>query len=219
MTDQDSRESPPPPAEPTVASSPAEPPPATAHAPTAPPAIERVGDPGWGPAQVFQSLPLDDLVGPRRVPRPLLGVSLWCFGALFWSYLVVGEIVVWTAVPEILGVLAVLGAFAVAWSHGTSQMPRAAVVRRLVPGLIAFFSWLVALVVSTAVFSTGGRSKAEMAALLLWSFAASSYALGRHLTGLKRVPLSKPARAGRIACWVIAALATLMAGVNIISYA
>ena len=193
MTDQDSREPLPPLAGPTAPASPAEP--------------------------AFQGLLLDDLVGPQRVQRPLVGVSLWCFGALFWSYLVVGEIVVWTSVPEVLGVLAVVGAFGLAWYRGTSQMPRAPHFRILLPGIIAFFSWLVMLAMSTAVFSTGGRSKAEMAALLLWSFAASSYALGRHLTGLKRVPLSKPARAGRIACWVIAALATLIAGVNIISYA
>ncbi|MEI9947759.1 MAG: hypothetical protein WDO74_01980 [Pseudomonadota bacterium] len=192
MTDQDSREPVPPPAEPIAPPQPIEPP--------------------------FQGFPPHAFVAPRRVPRPLLGVSLWCFGALFWSYLVVGEIVLWTAVPEALGVLAVLGAFAVAWYRGTSQMPRAPHWQRPLPGVIAFFSWLLALLVSTAVFNTGGRNKAELAALLLWSFAASAYALGRHLTALKRVPLSTPARAGRIACWLIAAVATLMAGVNIISY-
>ena len=69
------------------------------------------------------------------------------------------------------------------------------------------------------MFSTGGRSKAELAALLLWSFAAASYALGRRLTALDRVALSPPARAGRIAFWLIAGIATLLAGVNIISYA
>jgi len=193
MTDQDSREPLPPLAGPTAPASPAEP--------------------------AFQGLLLDDLVGPQRVQRPLVGVSLWCFGALFWSYLVVGEIVVWTSVPEVLGVLAVVGAFGLAWYRGTSQMPRAPHFRILLPGIIAFFSWLVMLAMSTAVFSTGGRRNAELAALLLWCFAASVYALGRHLTALKRVPLSTPARAGRIACWVIAALATLMAGVNIISCA
>jgi len=192
MTDQEGREPLPPPAEPT-APAPAEPP--------------------------FQGLTLDDLVGPWRVQRPLVGVSLWCFGALFWSYLVVGEIVVWTAVPEVLGVLAVMGAFGVAWYRGTSQMPRAPHFRILLPGIVAFFSWLIALVVSAAVFNTGGRKNAELAALLLWSFAATAYALGRRLTALKPVPLSTPARASRIACWVIATLATVMAGINIISFA
>jgi len=167
----------------------------------------------------FQGSPPDPWVRPRRAPRPLLGISLWCFGALFWSYLVVGEIVIWTAVPEALGVLAVMGAFAVAWHHGTSQMPRAPHWRILLPGIVAFGSWLVALLMCSAVFSTGGRKNAELAALLLWSFSASAYALGRRLTGLNRVSLSARARAGRIALWVIAGLATLMAGVNIISYA
>jgi hypothetical protein len=194
MTDQDSR----PPLPPPLPAEPIAPPP-----PIEPP---------------FQGFPLDPWVRPRRVQRPLLGVSLWCFGALFWSYLVVGEIVVWTAVPEALGVLAVLGAFGVAWYHGTSQMPHAPLWRILLPGIIAFVLWLVTLVMSTAVFNTGGRKNAELAALLLWSFAASAYALGRHLTALNGVSLSTPARAGRIACWLIAALATLMAGINIISY-
>ena len=192
MTDQDSREPLPPPAEPA--------PPATAEPP-------------------LQALPLDPWVRPRRIQRPLLGISLWCFGALLWSYLVAGEMVVWTAVPEALGVLAVLGAFAVAWYHGTSQMPRAAHWRILLPGLIGFFSWLITLLICSAVFETGGRRNAELAALLLWSFSATAYTLGRHLTALNYVSLSKPARAGRIACWVITALATLMTGVNIISYA
>ena len=42
---------------------------------------------------------------------------------------------------------------------------------------------------------------------------------GRRLTALNPVPLSPRARAGRIAFWVIAGIATLLAGVNIISYA
>jgi hypothetical protein len=195
MTDQDSPEPLPPPTE-----------------PTAPPS------PGVAPAQSFQGLPLDTF-RLRRVPRPLVGVSLWCFGALFWSYLVVGEIVVWTAVPEVLGVLAVMGAFGLAWYRGTSQMPRLPQWRWLLPGIIGICLWLVTLLMSTAMFSTGGRSKAELAALLLWSFAAASYALGRRLTALDRVALSPPARAGRIAFWLIAGIATLLAGVNIISYA
>ena len=197
MTDPDSRSPLPPPL----------PPPAE---PVAPPT--RLAPP-------FQGFPLDPWVRPPRVQRPLVGVSLWCFGALFWAYLVVGEIVVWTAVPEALGVLAVMGAFGVAWYHGTSQMPRAPQFRILLPGIIAFFSWLVALVMSTAVFSTGGRQQAELAALLLWSFAAATYTLGRHLMGQVSVPLSSNARTGRIALWLIAGIATLLAGVNIISYA
>jgi hypothetical protein len=192
MTDQDGREPLPPAAEPFAPPPPIEPP--------------------------FQRLPPDPWVRPQRVQRPLLGVSLWCFGALFWSYLVVGEIVVWTAVPEALGALAVLGAFGVAWYHGTSQMPRAPHWRILLPGIIAFFSWLITLLVSTAVFSTGGRKNAELVALLLWSFSATAYALGRRLTALNQVSLSTRARAGRIALWVLAGVSTLMAGVNIVSY-
>ena len=166
-----------------------------------------------------QALPFDGWVRPRRVQRPLVGATLCCFGALFWSYLVVGEIVVWTAVPEALGVLAVLGTFGLAWYRATCQMPHAPRWRRFLPGIIAFFSWLVALVMSTAVFSTGGRQQAELAALLLWSFAAATYTLGRHLMGQVSVPLSSNARTGRIALWLIAGIATLLAGVNIISYA
>ena len=193
LTDLDSHEPPPPPAEPTAPPLPVQP--------------------------TFQGFPLDPWVRPRRVQRPLLGASLWCFGALFWAYLVAGEIVVWTAVPEALGVLAVMGAFGLAWYRGTSQLPRLPQWRWLLPGIIGFCLWLLMLLMSTAIFSTGGRSSAEMAALLLWSFAASVYALGRRLTALNPVPLSPRARAGRIAFWVIAGLATLLAGVNIISYA
>ncbi|HKO52106.1 MAG TPA: hypothetical protein VJV79_30560 [Polyangiaceae bacterium] len=184
---------------------------------TLPPSLEPIAPPP--PAPLLQGFPLDPWARPRRVPRPLVGVSLWCFGALFWSYLVVGEIVVWTAVPEALGVLAVLGAFGVAWYRGTSQMPAAPRWRVLLPGVIAFCSWLVALLMSAAVFSTGGRKNAELAALLLWAFAAGAYALGRRLTALNRVSSSPLERVSRIALWVIAGLATLMAGVNIISYA
>ena len=187
--------------------------PAPAPAPTQPPA------PPWPPERPFQDLPLYALAGPRRVQRPLLGVSLWCFGALFWAYLVVGELVVWTAFPEALGVLAVLGAFGIAWHQGTSQMPPAPRWRILLPGIVAFCLWLITLVVSTALFSTGGRKNAELAALLLWSFAAAAYTLGRRLTALNHVSLSPPARARRVVFWLIAGLATLLAGVNIISYA
>lgn len=171
------------------------------------------------PAPLPQGLPLDPWVQPQRVQRPIVGASLWCFGALFWSYLVVGEIVVWTAVPEVLGVLAVLGAFAVAWNRAVSQMPQAPRWRWLLPGISAFFVWLVALAMSSAVFSTSGRKQAELAALLLWSFAATCYALGRHLTAQHRVALSRNARAGRIALWLIAGISTLLAGINILSLA
>jgi len=148
-----------------------------------------------------------------------VGASLWCFGALFWSYLVVGEIVVWTAVPEALGVLAVMGAFGIAWYRGTSQMPPAPRFRILLPGIIAFISWLVVVLLSSTLFSTGGRKNAELVALLLWSFAACAYALGRHLSALKRVSSSPFERASGIAFWLIAGIATLLAGVNIISFA
>jgi hypothetical protein len=185
--------------------------------PLPPPAEPMAPPPPVEPA--FQSLPLDPWVRPRRVQRPLVGVSLWCFGALLWSYLVAGEIVVWTAVPEALGVLAVLGAFAIAWFHGTSQMPRTPQMRSLLPGIIAFLAWIITLVLSTAVFNTGGRKNAEMAALLLWCFAVGVYALGRHLTALNPLSLSPRARTAGIVLWLIVALATLMAGVNIISYA
>ncbi len=171
------------------------------------------------PVPLPQGLPFDPWVRPPRVQRPLLGASLWCFGALFWAYLVVGEIVVWTAVPEVLGVLAVLATFGLAWRCSTSQIPDAPRWRWLLPGIVAFFSWLIALGMSTAVFSTGGRKQAEMAALLLWSCAAASYALGRRLTAQYDLPLTQNARAGRIALWVIAGFATLMAGINIISNA
>ena len=171
------------------------------------------------PAPMPQALPFDGWVRPRRVQRPLVGATLCCFGALFWSYLVVGEIVVWTAVPEALGILAVLGAFGLAWYRATSQMPEAPRWRWLMPGIVAFVAWLFTLLVSTAVFDTAGRKQAELAALLLWSFAATSYALGRHLMAEERVPLTPNARTGRIVLWVIAGIATLMAGVNIIGNA
>ncbi|HEX2670686.1 MAG TPA: hypothetical protein VHM25_07440 [Polyangiaceae bacterium] len=175
--------------------------------------------PWTDPAHPPRSLPDDPWVRPQRVQRPLLGASLWCFGALFWAYLVVGEIMVWTALPEIMGVLAVLGAYGLAWYHATSQLPQAPRWRWLLPGIIAFFVWLIVLLVSTAVFSTGGRKEAELAALLLWSCAGASYALGRHLTAQQRVPLTPNARAGRVALWLIAGIATLLAGVNIIGNA
>jgi len=185
------------------------------YEPLAPPAEPTAAPPAPAP----QALLVDGWVRPQRVQRPLVGATLWCFGALFWSYLVVGEIVVWTAVPEALGVIAVLSAFGLAWYRATSQMAQAPRWRWLVPGIIAFFAWLLMLAMSTAVFETGARKQAELAALLLWSFAATSYVLGRHLTAQQRVPLSPNARAGRIALWLATGIATLMAGVNIISNA
>jgi len=183
------------------------------------PSSDELTAPQREPPPLPPGLPLDPWVRPQRVQRPLVGASLWCFGALFWSYLVVGEIVVWTAVPEAFGILAVLGAFGLAWYRATSQMPQAPRWRWLMPGIVAFFGWLLTLLISTAVFDTGGRKQAELAALLLWSFAATSYALGRHLTAQFQVSSSAQARAGRIALWVIAGIATLMAGVNIIGNA
>jgi hypothetical protein len=191
MTDQESREPLPAPAEPPIP-------------------VE--------PAPLPRGIQLDPWVRPQRVPRPIVGASLWSFGALFWSYLVVGELVLWTAAPEALGVIAVLGTFGLAWYRATSQLPPAPRWRWLLPGIIAFVSWLLMLLISIALFSTGARKQAELAALLLWSFAASSYALGRHLTAQYHVSSSTPARTGRIALWLITGIATLMAGVNIISY-
>jgi hypothetical protein len=184
-----------------------------------PPSAVEPTAPRAEPAQLPQSLPLDPWVQPQRVQRPLLGASLWCFGALFWAYLVVGEIMVWTAVPEAFGILAVLVTFGLAWYRATSQLPHAPRWRWLLPGIVAFFAWLITLILSSAVFSTGGRKQAELAALLLWSFAGTAYALGRHLTAQQRVPSSPNARARSIVLWLIAGIATLMAGVNIISYA
>jgi hypothetical protein len=127
--------------------------------------------------------------------------------------------VVWTPVPELFGLLAVIAAFGLACYRGTSQMQGASGFRKALPGIIAFFSWLFSMLVFTAMFGTHSRSKAEMTSLLLWFLAAIAYAWGRHLVALDKVPLTGGARAGRIALWVFAAIATLMAGANIISYA
>src|SRR5262245_50793704 len=98
-----------------------QPPAAEASAPQVQPTAPLLAE----PAPLLATVPLDGWVKPQRVQRPLLGATLWCFGALFWSYLVVGEIVVWTAAPEALGVIAVLGAFGFAWYRATSQVPQA----------------------------------------------------------------------------------------------
>lgn len=183
-----------------------------------PPPLEPAAQPP-APAALPQGMPFDGWVKPLRPQHPRVGATLWCFGALFWAYLVAGEIVVWTAVPEAFGVLAVLIAFGLAWHRATSQIPQAPRWGWLLPGIIAFFSWLLVLLMSSVIFSTGGRKEAELAALFLWSVAAGSYAVGRHLTAQRHVALTSNARAGRIALWVIAGIATLIAGVNVVNYA
>ncbi len=182
---------------------------------------EPLPPPPTGPYPLPPAAAMPDLSWgkPQRPPRPLLGTTLWSYGALLWAYLVAGEIVVWTAVPELLGVVAVLAAFSLACHRGTSQMPNASRLSRALPGVIAFFGWCFSMLAFTAVFATGRRSQAELTSLLLWFLAAISYSLGRHLVALNKVPSTDLARRGRVVLWLVTGIATLMAGANIIGHA
>jgi hypothetical protein len=186
----------PPPVFPAPAAPPLGVPPSTNDAP--PPPVAPVGD-----------LP------PQRKPK-VLAPALTIFGATFWAYIVLGEFVVTFDFPERLAGLLLLIVFGLHCVTTTSRATYPDMLKRSVPGILAFVLWLSALGASFAVLGTSGRSRVAAVTLLLWFVAVAVYSIGRVLGDRRPETLPKPTwRSGsrwlRVASWVLSCGATAVA--------
>lgn len=166
-----------------------------------------------GPTPPLSMAP--NLDPPFRVRNPsrIVGPALWIHGALLWSYVVLGELVVSRKFPEPLAWLIVLGVFVRTWFVAVRHLPRdsANLWRRIVSGVLALAIYFFAMAFTTAILGGGGRSGVEALTILLWFFALGSYALGRRMTRAPRPRPSEFSRPLALGLWTVSGASTLVA--------
>jgi len=156
-----------------------------------------------------------------RVPRgrPVLGGSLWVFGAVLWAYVVMGEWVLRFDLPEAWGALVVLASYGLAWFSCVEHLRAPADRwRKLTPGALGLVLFVILILLVTSLFGTTRQSVVGGVTLLLWFFAAAFYMLGRRLTGRPRVIQPRRRTAATVALWLVSGLGTIASLGSIMSH-
>ena len=157
-------------------------------------------------------VPLDAEWGDiSRKRRPLLGPSIWIFGATLWAYAVMGEWVINFDLSERLAFLSVIAVFAISWYSSTGYVPGGKLREKILPCVFGLGLWSLALLLAAAVFKSSRRADEEGVTVGLWVLAAAAYFIGRYLSTKRELPVSKLVRARTIFVWIVAMLATAIA--------
>jgi hypothetical protein len=165
---------------------------------------------------------------PRR-PRPVIGPALSTFAALLWSFVVAGQFTTsWrmgAPLPPGIALSAVTLATLAAWIASVRRsglvVPPAQrtglVGRGLAAGAVAFVLFLSSLFVATMAGATALRDHD-----LLIAFGLVALATGAAIVGPKWTSPAPPERTHRqrfalVVLWIVGALVTLVAGVDLAS--
>ena len=202
-------------------------PPPLAPPPFEPPAIAAPAPPHFAPPPnpppPFAPVPnaphlFSDQFRGRR-GRPVLGGSLWVFGAVLWAYVVMGEWVLRFNLPEAWGALVVLATFGLAWfssvEHLTAPADR---WRKLGPAALGLVLFVSMILVATLLLGSPRQSIAGAVTLLLWFFSAAFYMLGRRVTARPRVVQPRRRVAITIALWLLSGVGTIASLGSIMSH-
>lgn len=170
-----------------------------------------VPPPGFPPSGADAATGLAPEAFAQRRRFPVLGASLWIFGALLWAYLIMGEWVIHLKLPEGVGVLVVAIAYGVAWFTSVRELGQSGSRWKLVvPGLVAVVLFAATLLLVSGLFGSSRRSTIAAVTMSLWFFSAAVYVLGRHLRARSRVNRTRWQAAGSIALWIVSGLVTLV---------
>lgn len=214
----------PPPVEPEPQLLPPPHPQAFAPPPFAPPPVE---PPPFGPPPnpppPFAPVPnaphlfTDQFRGQRG--RPVLGGSLWVFGAVLWAYVVMGEWVLRFDLPEAWAALVVLASYGLAWFSAVEHLTtRADRWRKLAPGATGLVLFVLLVLFVTVTLGTSRQSIVGGITLLLWFFAAAFYILGRRVAARPRVVRPRRRVAATIVLWLVSGLGTIASLGSIMSH-
>lgn len=147
-----------------------------------------------------------------RRERPVLGPSLWIGGALLWAYVVMGEWVVTIELPEVLGWLVVLLAYAVSWVFAVRRLApeRRRALFVVTPGVLGLVWFVFVVFFISSLLGSSRRSVVAGITVMLWFISAAMFGAGRQLTAKRRTKLEGWPRAGVAMLWVVAGLGTLV---------
>lgn len=207
----------PPPDAPALAAPPSQPPPDMAPPPFGPPSQP---PPGMAPPGMAPPPPATDLALTARRGHPVLGASLWTFGALLWAYVVMGEWVLRFQLPEAMGALTVIAAYGLAWLSAVRDLNSPADRwRRLLPGPIGFGLFVMTVLLVTLLFGTTRRSIVGAITVFLWFFSAAVYIAGRYVTARPRRPRTRARTVATVVLWLLSGVGTLIFVVSTLSRA
>ncbi len=145
------------------------------------------------------------------------GATLWTFGALLWTYVVVGKFVLEARFPESLGALVVLGAYVWAWYRSSGHHRGRSELMFFGPGAAGLVLMLVVLALASSVLGSNHRKEIEAVRVGLWTLGLISYFIGRNLAATPRKAPTKLRRAAQVAIWSVVGLATIAALVATVS--
>jgi hypothetical protein len=153
-----------------------------------------------------------------RPSRPMLGPSLWLFGALLWAYVVAGELVVRSSFPEPLGWLGLMFVLGTTWFFAIERsfvedppVPNERAKRVFVPLAAAIGLWLATLILSTVIGATTPGDLDGLITVGLWLFSLAPFFVGRRMTGTQHPAIDPSRRPLAILLWIGATLVTLVA--------
>ena len=164
---------------------------------------------------------------PKPPTRPYVGAAVASFGPMLWSFVVAGQFTTsWSTGKPLAQGIAVAAVFVttlVAWivamrrsHHAVPAASKAALFgRSLVVGLCSFALFVVAIVAATAFGAANPKSHD-----FLIAFGLVAIAMGATIAGPKLTTSEPPARTHgqkfvAVALWVLGALVTLVAGVDL----
>jgi hypothetical protein len=142
---------------------------------------------------------------PHEMPAPrrsVFGPTVWICGALIWSYVVLGQLVIEANFPEALAWLIVAGVFAGVWSRAQRG---GSLWRTWAPGMLAALLFLFEVGLTSSFLGTSRRSVAAAVGLALCLFGIAQFFVGRSLTAAPALELHRNQRIALIVTWVIVA--------------
>lgn len=182
----------------------------------------------------YRTAPEAAALAPFAAPRrhSLLGASVFVFGVLLWSFLVMGELTTCYApgrhgmlVGEALAVVFVMATSAAAWraallrslEASPPSSPIAAQARGTLLAVVPFVLWLIVLFCATALGKSASKNMdGPITSLLLIASVASALG-GRRIAGLRGAASTRRQRVVAGLLWAGAALLTFVACVEVLA--
>lgn len=185
----------------------------SAMAPHAEPRLPAQGQPpptanGQPPTDVLAAPMGAPAMGPLPVAPPsapsalnlVVGPALWICGALLWSYVVLGELVIEAKFPEALAWLLMAGAYAGTWLRSVRP---GRLFHRVGPGILGLVWFVFVLLFVTSLLGTHRRSTAAAVAVGVLLLGVAAFYSGRAFTSPPKVELHTAQRTFLIIGWVI----------------
>ncbi len=144
--------------------------------------------------------PTDEPATSGRSRRPVLGPTLWTCGAVLWTYVILGQLVIEARFPEALAWMIVAGVFAGVWwrAHRTGSAWQI-----WGPGVLALLLFILEIGFISTMLGASSRRSAAALGVGLCVIGIGQFFVGRLLTSPPALDLHRNQRVAFVVVWVI----------------